>query len=77
MAAAESWRATAYGDEAQAGFPPLVFLQLLFGHRSLAELQYSYPDVWATEEASFLVNTLFPKQASWVWSVGYTWQLLA
>jgi hypothetical protein len=77
LAAAEPWCGAAYGDEAQAGFPPLVFLQLLFGHRSLAELQYSYPDVWATDEAAFLINTLFPKQASWVWSVGYTWQLLA
>ena len=77
LAGAESWRRPAYGDEAQAGFPPLVFLQLLFGHRGLSELQNNYPDVWVNDEASLLVNTLFPKQVSWVWSVGYTWQLLA
>ena len=72
LIAAESWREADYGDEAQAGCPRLVFLQLLFGHRSLAELRNSYPDVWTNGEAALLINTLFPKQPSWVWSVSYT-----
>jgi GNAT superfamily N-acetyltransferase len=72
LTAAEPWREPAYGDEAQMGCPALVFLQLLFGHRSLAELQNSYPDVWTNSEAILLVTTLFPKQPSWVWSVSYT-----
>jgi hypothetical protein len=47
-------------------FPPLIFLQLLFGHRSLAELRYVFPDCWADEEPAILLNALFPKQPSWV-----------
>lgn len=69
---AAPWRVPPYGDEEQGGCPPLVFLQLLFGHRSLAELRESYPDVWTTSAAALLVNTLFPKQPSSVWSLGYT-----
>jgi N-acetylglutamate synthase-like GNAT family acetyltransferase len=53
-----------------AGFPPLVFLQLLFGYRSLAELRNSFPDCWADEEAALLLNALFPKQSSWVIPLG-------
>jgi len=68
----EPWRAPAYGDQAQAGCPPLLFLQLLFGYRSLAELQAVFPDVWASEEAVLLINTLFPKQPSTVYSLSYT-----
>jgi len=53
-------------DRPGAGFPPLVFLQLLFGYRTLAELRYAFPDCWANEETTILLNALFPKQASWV-----------
>jgi GNAT superfamily N-acetyltransferase len=61
------WQAPDTNEEWQgAGFPPLVFLQLLFGFRSLQELRYSFPDCWADEEAAFLLNALFPKKASWV-----------
>ncbi len=72
MVEAEPWRAPDYGDEAPAGCPPLVFLQLLFGRRSLAELRDSYPDLWTNAKATLLVNTLFPKRPSTVWSLGYT-----
>lgn len=53
-----------------AGFPPLVFLQLLFGHRSLKELRYAFPDCWASEEPTLLLNALFPKRTSWVVPLG-------
>jgi N-acetylglutamate synthase-like GNAT family acetyltransferase len=53
-----------------AGFPPLVFLQLLFGHRSLDELRYAFPDCWADEEPALLLKALFPKQPSWVIPLG-------
>jgi len=49
-----------------ASFPPLVFLKLLFGYRSLAELRYAYPDCWADERDTRLLETLFPKQPSWL-----------
>jgi hypothetical protein len=62
----EPWRPPVYGDEAGAGFPPLVFLQLMFGRRSLEELCAWYDDVWADDEPAMVLNTLFPKQPSWV-----------
>ncbi|MEN9937746.1 MAG: hypothetical protein RLZZ387_4325 [Chloroflexota bacterium] len=63
---AEPWRRPVWGDPRSGGFPPLVFLQLMFGRRSLDELRYAFPDVWANDEASMLLNTLFPKQPSWI-----------
>lgn len=64
LTSVEPWRAPAYGDEADAGSPPLVFLQLLFGYRSLAELRAFFPDVWASARTTLLIDTLFPKQPS-------------
>jgi hypothetical protein len=60
------WRAPAYGEEADAGCPALVFLQLLFSYRSLAELRAFFPDVWANEGAARLIDVLFPKLPSQV-----------
>jgi hypothetical protein len=51
-------------------FPDLTFLQLLFGFRSLAELELSFPDcVVRTSEARALLDALFPKTPSDVWAV--------
>ncbi len=66
----ENWRSPRWHSSENAGFPPLVFLQLLFGHRSLDELRYAYPDVWANEETAFVLKTLFPARASWVVPLG-------
>lgn len=66
LSAAEQWRRPLWGDDVSGGFPPLVFLQLLFGRRSLADLRYAYPDVWANDEPAMLLNTLFPQQPSWI-----------
>ncbi|MEX1158111.1 MAG: hypothetical protein WEC79_04195, partial [Thermomicrobiales bacterium] len=53
-----------------ASFPDLSFLQLLFGYRSLAELDAWYPDCRIrTNEARVLLDALFPKQPSFVWPV--------
>ncbi|MBI5567179.1 MAG: hypothetical protein HY870_19935 [Chloroflexi bacterium] len=61
------WQAT---DENEAfnmtSFPPLVFLKLLFGYRSLQELRYAFPDCWANEQDTLLLDTLFVKQSSWL-----------
>ncbi len=62
---AESWRRPIWKPESSAGFPPLVFLQLLFGRRSLDELMYAFPDVWAEDEPALVLRALFPKQRSW------------
>ncbi len=68
----EPWRCPVDSDEADGDFPPLIFLQLLFGYRSLAELRAIFPDVWAKAEATLLINILFPKQPSTVYSLSYT-----
>ncbi len=60
LAAAEPWKDTVQDSQAMAGFPPLVFLQLLFGHRSLEELRYAFPDIWANDTARTLLEALFP-----------------
>lgn len=53
-----------------AEFPPLVFLQLLFGYRSLDELCYAFPDCYADEEPTLLLNALFPRRVSLVFPLG-------
>ena len=69
LTTAEPWRPPEWEPAAQCGYPPLVFLHQLFGHHSRAELRAIYPDVWASDEALPLVETLFPKQHSNVWSL--------
>ena len=53
-------------QDANAGCPPLVFLQLLFGHRSLDEVRHAFPDVWAWAEGEVLLEALFPRRPSWI-----------
>ena len=61
------WKATEENEAFNiTGFPPLVFLKLLFGYRSLEELRYAFPDCWANEQDTLLLNALFPKQPSWL-----------
>jgi predicted N-acetyltransferase YhbS len=62
----EPWEKPFVNDEADANFPALVFLQLLFGHRSLDDLRYAFPDVTANREAETLLNVLFPLKPSWI-----------
>jgi GNAT superfamily N-acetyltransferase len=71
LTTAEDWQSLDdRKDRGGAGFPPFVFLKLLFGYRSLEELRYAFPDCWADEEPTLLLNALFPKQASWVVPLG-------
>jgi hypothetical protein len=65
----ERWAPGEDGTSAPA-FPGLTFLQLLFGYRSLAELDYAFADCVVTGEVGrVLLDALFPKQASNVWPV--------
>jgi GNAT superfamily N-acetyltransferase len=74
FAAIEPWRSPDYEeeDEAQLNCPQLLFLQLLFGYRSVAELRTTFPDVWLNQAAALLIDILFPKQRSHVWGMEYT-----
>lgn len=64
---AEAW---APGDDNNAMFPPYTLLQLLFGRRSLADLQYAFADCIVDEGAAVLLNVLFPRRYSNVVPVG-------
>ncbi len=68
IADVEPWKSPA-NTETSSEFPPLTFLQLLFGYRSLAELTAAFPDCGGHLEARLLLDALFPKQASYVWPV--------
>ncbi len=69
IARVELWECPEARD-AHANFPPLVFLQLVFGYRSLEELRAAYPDCTAKDEAAVLLDALFPKERSWVMPLG-------
>lgn len=64
LTATENWKVPIYDSSAGAGFAPLVFLQLLFGHRSLEELRYAFPEVWANPDTAVVLNALFPARPS-------------
>jgi len=64
----EKWDPVPKLDSGDAAFPDLTFLQLLFGYRSLEELDYAFADCWWEKDPTFgLLNALFPKQASHIW----------
>jgi GNAT superfamily N-acetyltransferase len=63
LAVVENWQRPLWG-EGKIGIPPLVFLQLLFGYRSLHELRSLYPDVWAEGDAASVLDALFPQRRS-------------
>ena len=68
LAAVEPWEPVP--PLADASFPDLNFLQLLFGYRSLAELVDTFPDCFARDrQAAALIDALFPKRPSLVWPV--------
>lgn len=66
LAMVENWVVPVFDSNAGAGFPALVFLQVVFGHRSIEELRYAFPDVWVNDETGYLLKTLFPARPSLV-----------
>ncbi len=69
LVAVEPWQPTPEAG-GNAAFPDLTFLQLLFGYRSLEELDYAFADCWTSnDEARALLQSLFPKQPSDLWPV--------
>ena len=53
-----------------ASFPDLTFLQLLFGYRSLDELEAAFPDcLLRGQEPRALLHALFPTAPSKVWPI--------
>lgn len=72
LTTAEPWQPAldSRNPHCDINFPDHTFLHLLFGHRSLDELEHVFRDCWAKEDTTReLVKVLFPKQASHVWPV--------
>jgi hypothetical protein len=66
----EEWKPEPERHSGEAGFPELTFLQLVFGYRSLTELEYAFADCWTRgDQAAVLLGILFPKRASSVWPI--------
>ena len=56
------WQPAPQAHSGAAGFPGLTFLQLVFGYRSLAELQAAFPDCWTeNENHSGCARNAFPE----------------
>ncbi|HEX7593629.1 MAG TPA: GNAT family N-acetyltransferase [Anaerolineae bacterium] len=68
LANAEAWEPTVENG-GDCGFPPRVFLQLLFCRKSLGDLRESFPDVRPKDETAVLLDALFPKLYSCVMAV--------
>ena len=57
-------------DWGNAAFPSLMFLHLLFGHRTCDELRYVFRDCWTdNSEVRAVLDGLFPKRPSHVWAI--------
>jgi len=54
----------AHGEDGDARFPGLTFLQVLLGHRTPAEINHIYADCYVTPAAAVLLGILFPPQPS-------------
>ena len=69
LVAVEEW-SPPDSNSGGVAFPDLTFLQLVVGHRSLAELRASFADCGVKkDEARVLLEILFPKLPSGVWAI--------
>jgi len=57
------------GDEAILHLPPLQFIPLVLGYRTVAELRAAYPDVSVAATWRLLVEALFPKVPSFIYTI--------
>jgi predicted N-acetyltransferase YhbS len=49
--------------------PPLQFIPLVLGYRTIQELQAAYPDVGVASPWQLLVETLFPRMTSFIYTI--------
>jgi hypothetical protein len=57
-------------EKSNARFPPLVFLHLLFGYRSMDDLKLAFMDCSTPDsKTASLLDTLFPKKDSTIWPI--------
>lgn len=55
-----------YQGKADAAFPYHSFLNVVFGHRTIAELNHVLPECFANRNAFIVLSALFPKKRSWL-----------
>lgn len=53
-------------EAADVNFPGLTFLQLIFGYRSVEEIQAAFPDCIVPDKFRYFLNAIFPKKPSLV-----------
>lgn len=70
LSTVEDWQRPIWNAHPDGRFPPLVFLQVLFGFRSLDALRAAFPDVRVNDNVDILVKALFPSRASRVIRLG-------
>lgn len=61
-------KAIGFTDQWGIKIPPLLLAPLLLGYRSRAELQRMYPDVSINSEFQHLIDALFPKLESFIFT---------
>jgi hypothetical protein len=65
-----TWKPT-QANWGNAKFPDLTFLQLLFGHRSVTDIEYAIADAGIRDDVTrCLLDALFPRRSSWIWGLG-------
>jgi hypothetical protein len=57
------------GGEAALRCPPLPFIPLVLGYRTVEELRAAYPDVSVAPTWRLLIDTLFPKVGSFIYTI--------
>jgi hypothetical protein len=50
-------------------FPPLQFTPLVLGYRTWQEIKAAFPDVDVTPKSRMLMDTLFPKTESFIYTI--------
>ncbi|MEZ4711585.1 MAG: GNAT family N-acetyltransferase [Caldilineaceae bacterium] len=70
ITAVEAWKPPTYGDNADGGSPPLLFLHVLLSYRSVDEVDKLFPDFWVNNKARQLLRILFPPLPSKIDSLG-------
>jgi hypothetical protein len=63
LAEVEPWQPTVE-DQGNAFFPDLTFMHLVFGHRTVEEINSIYPDCNASSEQAATLRAMFPKRPS-------------
>ena len=58
-----------FNDGGEIRIPPMQFTQLVLGYRSHEELRQNYPDVAVWGQVRLLVDVLFPKMDSFIYSI--------